>query len=392
MQRISSSSLQERYSSYPGAGLTPRKLSALFQAADLGDIREQMEFYEEMEEKDAHLASILQTRKVAVQGMKYRIQPYTNNLLDQEIAGFVKAVFAALDFDQIILNILDAVGKGFSVNEILWEERLGKVVVDSIEWINPKKISFSQGEKPRLLDARTGTSMEPPRWKLIFHRCTLRSGAVMRAGLLRTVAWVYLFKNYALKDWNVYNEVFGIPLRLGKYDASASPEDRESLRRAIASLGSDAAAVISKNTEIEFVEAHGKGSGQENPFMAMAEFCNREMSKAILGQTLTTDVSHGTGTYSAAKVHHRVRRDITQSDADSLASTLQSQLIKPLVGFNFGWDRNLPSLNFYFEEDIDLKAMSETYKNLNDMGVFIPYEHIAEVFGLPRSEVVGRKS
>ncbi len=390
-QRVSVGSLQERNSNYPGAGLIPGKLSAIFRAADQGDIREQIELYEEMEEKDSHLASILQTRKVAVQGMKYRIQPYTNNSVDREIADFVRAVFAALDFDQIIITILDALGKGFSVHEILWGERAGKVVVETIEWINPKRISFSQGEKPLLIETATGTMFEPPMWKLIFHRCILRSGSVVRAGLLRTVAWVSLFKNYALKDWNVYNEVFGIPLRLGRYDATASPEDRESLRRAIASLGTDAAAIISKNTEIEFVEAQGRSSGQGNPFMAMAEFCNREMSKAILGQTLTTDVSQATGTYSAAKVHHQVRRDIIQSDADSLASTLRGQLIKPLVGFNFGWDRNLPYLHFYFEEDVDLKAMSETYRNLNDMGVCIPHDHIAEVFGLPTLEVKGGK-
>jgi phage gp29-like protein len=390
-QRVSTGSLQERHSSYPGAGLSPGKLSAIFRSADQGDIREQIELYEEMEEKDSHLASILQTRKVAVQRMRYRIQPYTNNSPDREIADFVRAVLAAIDFDQILIAILDALGKGFSVNEILWGERESKVVVKNIEWIHPKRISFSQGEKPRLIEIQSGTIFTPPLWKVIFHRCTLRSGSVVRAGLLRTVAWVYLFKNYALKDWNVFNEVFGIPLRLGRYDASASPEDRESLRRSIASLGSDAAAIISKNTEIEFVEAHGRGSGQENPFMAMAEFCNREMSKAILGQTLTTDVSQATGTYSAAKVHHQVRRDIIQSDADSLASTLRGQLIKPLVGFNFGWDRNLPYLHFYFEEDIDLKAMSETYRNLTDMGVCIPHDHIAEVFGLPRSEVFGGK-
>jgi phage gp29-like protein len=70
---------------------------------------------------------------------------------------------------------------------------------------------------------------------------------------------------------------------------------------------------------------------------------------------------------------------------------LRGQLIKPLVGFNFGWDWNLPYLHFYFEEDIDLKAMSETYRNLTDMGVGIPHDHIAEVFGLPRSEVLEGK-
>jgi phage gp29-like protein len=383
-QRAYVSSLQDRYSSYPAARLTPGRLSAIFQAADLGEIREQIELYEEMEERDAHLASILQTRKVAVQGMRYRIVPYTNNTQDLKIADFVRTVLASLNFDQIILNILDALGKGYSVNEILWGVNDGQVVVDSIDWINPKRISFAQGEEPRLIEEQGLAITELQPWKVIFHRCMLRSGSVVRAGLLRSVAWVYLFKNYALKDWNIFNEVFGMPLRLGKFDPTASPEDRESLFRAITSLGSDAAAIISKNTEIEFVETHGRGGSQENPFGAMAEFCNREMSKAILGQTLTTDVSQATGTYGAARVHHQVRRDIIQSDADSLSSTLRGQLMKPLVGFNFGWDRNLPNLQFYFEEDVDLKALSETYKNLNEMGVSIPQEHIAAVFGLPK--------
>jgi phage gp29-like protein len=42
----------------------------------------------------------------------------------------------------------------------------------------------------------------------------------------------------------------------------------------------------------------------------------------------------------------QVRRDIVQSDADSLAATLQRQLVRPLVGFNFGWDCRLPQVQF----------------------------------------------
>ncbi len=381
--RLYPGSDRERHSSYPSAGLTPGRLAAIFRAADQGDIREQMELYEEMEEKDAHLAAILQTRKVAVQGLEYRIVPAAATGEDRRIADFVSAVLARLDFDQIIMNILDALGKGFSVNEIIWGVRDNRVVVEAVEWINPKRVSFIHGEQPQLINPDGYTVLTPPPWKLIFHRCLLRSGAVVRAGLLRAVAWVYLFKNYALKDWNVFNEVFGMPLRLGKFDAAATPEDREILSRAIQSLGSDAAAIISKNTEIEFVEAPGRG-GQENPFMAMAEFCNREMSKAILGQTLTTDVYRATGTYSAARVHHEVRRDIVQSDADSLAATLQGQLLRPLVGFNFGWDRSLPVFQFYAEEDVNLREMAETYEKLMAMGVRIPPDHIAEVFHLPR--------
>jgi phage gp29-like protein len=351
-----------------------------------------MELYEEMEEKDAHLAAILQTRKVAVQGLRLQLLPASEGERDREIADFVQRVIEALDFDQIIMNILDALGKGFSVNEIVWGVRGDRVVVEEVEWLDPKRVSFARGEKPELLLPGAREPVAPPPWKLIFHRCILRSGSVARAGLLRTVAWVYLFKNYALKDWNVFNEVFGMPLRLGKYDPAATPEDREILSQAIRSLGSDAAAIISKNTEIEFVEAVGRGGGQENPFMAMAEFCNREMSKAILGQTLTTDVYRATGTYSAARVHEAVRRDIVQSDADSLAATLQRQLVRPLVGFNFGWDCRLPQVQFLPPEEVKLPELAETYGKLASMGVGLSPAHLAAMCGWPLREVERQES
>ncbi len=118
------------------------------------------------------------------------------------------------------------------------------------------------------------------------------------------VGWMYLLKNFALKDWAAFNEVFGMPLRLGKYDTTASPADREALVQAVRNLGSDAAGVISKATEIEFVEAASR-SGGANPYQLMADFCNREMSKAVLGQTLTTDTTGATGTYAAATCKRR---------------------------------------------------------------------------------------
>ncbi len=49
-------------SSYPSQGLTPERLAAIFREADAGDVRRQAELFEEMEEKDAHLGSVLQTR------------------------------------------------------------------------------------------------------------------------------------------------------------------------------------------------------------------------------------------------------------------------------------------------------------------------------------------
>ena len=115
---------------------------------------------------------------------------------------------------------------------------------------------------------------------------------------------MYLLKRYAIKDWAVFAEIFGMPLRLGKYEPSASQSDKDALVMALKSLGTDAAGIISKATEIEFVEASQRLSGNANPYETLVNFCNREMSKAVLGQTLTTDTSGATGTYSAGKIHN----------------------------------------------------------------------------------------
>jgi phage gp29-like protein len=386
-RELASVSLAERWSSYPSVGLTPTRLAEIFREADQGDGYRQMELFEEMEEKDAHLAAILQTRKLAVLGKDYEVLPYAKTPEDERLAGAVgEMVYTIPDLEGAFLDLLDAIGKGFALGELIWEVAGGAARVKAIKWVPQKKVTFGEDLTPRLLAPEAPwQGVEPPPWKLIYHRYKARSGHASRAGVLRVVGWMYLLKNYALKDWAAFNEVFGMPLRLGKYDATASPADREALVRAIRNLGSDAAGVISKATEIEFIEAASRG-GKTNPYQAMAEFCNREMSKAVLGQTLTTDTAGSTGTYATARVHDLVRRDLVQADAQALGTTLREQLLRPLVGFNFGWEMPVPWFRFKYEEGEDLKTLSEVYRNLAALGVPLSPEHLSERFGIPWAE------
>ena len=377
-------SLAERWSTYPSVGLTPNRLAEIFREADQGDVYRQVELFEEMEEKDAHLAALMQTRKLAVLSKDYEVLPYSKSPEDQQISEFVgEAVYAIPNLEEALLDLLDAVGKGFALAELIWEVAGGRAQVTELKWIPQKKATFRESLSPRLLTPKAPwQGEEPPPWKVIYHRYKARSGYASRAGVLRVVGWMYLLKNFALKDWAAFNEVFGMPLRLGKYDPAASQADREALVRAVRNLGSDAAGVISKATEIEFVEAGSQG-GKANPYQSMAEFCNREMSKAVLGQTLTTDTTGATGTYAAATVQAQVRRDLVEADAQALATTLREQLLRPLVGFNFGWDRPVPWFRFRYEEEEDLKTLSEVYRNLAALGVPLSAEHLAERFGIP---------
>ncbi len=121
-RELSAVSLAERWSTYPSAGLTPNRLAGIFREADQGNVYRQMELFEEMEEKDAHLTAILQTRKMAVLGKDYEVMPYAETPEDEGIAAQVgEIVYGIPNLEEAFLDLLDAIGKGFALSEIFWE-------------------------------------------------------------------------------------------------------------------------------------------------------------------------------------------------------------------------------------------------------------------------------
>ncbi|MFH1021040.1 MAG: DUF935 family protein, partial [Pseudomonadota bacterium] len=299
--------VMNRWSDYPSFNLTPERLRAILWQGDQGYMRYLMELYEEMEEKDAHLAAILQTRKLAVLGRPLEIAPASDDAKDQEIAQFVDEQIQAIpDLQGDLMDLLDALGKGYAASEIHWEYQNNRTVVAGLEWIPAKCVSFVNSPTPLIITEANGAGIAPPLWKILFHRNRGRSGDVCRGGVLRSCTLPYLLKSYNWKFWAVYNEVHGMPLRVGKYNQTASSEDRKAIKEALKSIGSDAYAVISENTSIEFVEAAKAGTGKVLPYEVLIQVCNREMSKAVLGQTLTTESSPGSGTL-AGNAHENVR-------------------------------------------------------------------------------------
>jgi phage gp29-like protein len=384
MEEVAAVQVQDKYSTYPSNGLTPVRLAQIFREADSGDVLRQMELFEEMEEKDPHLFSQLQTRKNAVTGLDFEIISFSDDEYDKRIADFVKEEIESIEaIEDVFLDLLDAIGKGIATSEIIWGVDSGRYVIDDIKWRHQKKFFWDENDSFKVMTEEFPNGMEIPDNKFIVHRYKARSGHPSRAGVLRVVAWMYLFKNYDVKDWVSFCEVFGMPLRLGKYNPSASEEDKEALMKALVMLGTDAAGIIPDNTEIDFKESSKTTS--INVYEALAKYCDSQISKAILGQTLTSD--SGGGSYAQSKTHNEVRHDLTVADCKALASTIRRDLIRPLVLFNFGEDKRIPYLRFDCEEAGDLKETAGIYKTLiNDIGLKIATAHIYKKFSIPKPE------
>lgn len=384
--RVAVGDVNDKFSTYPSNGLTPKRLARIFRAADDGDVREQMELFEEIEEKDPHLFSQLQTRKLAVTGLDWEVQPFSSSETDKAVADFVDRQLKGFeDLDSIFIDMLDAIGKGVSVMEIEWGIGAdGSNVIEDIVYVHPKKLVWnSQTDEMEICTREFPSGITLPENKFVVHKYKAKSGHTSRNGILRVVAWMYLFKNYDVKDWVAFCEIFGMPLRLGKYSQAASEKDKKALMEAIYNLGSDAAGIIPDSTVIEFIESQKTTSVEI--YEKLARYCDEQVSKAVLGQTLSSD--SGGGSYAQGKVHNEVRHDLTVADAKALAVTIRRDIIRPLVEYNFGYGVDIPLFGFDCQEAEDQKETVEIYRTLVcDMGLKVPESHLYRKFNIPKPE------
>ncbi|MFA5183298.1 MAG: DUF935 family protein [Syntrophales bacterium] len=390
LEEVAVQTIRDRYASYPSQGLTPQRLASIFKEADQGDVMRQAELFEEMEEKDLHLGGILQTRKLAVTGLDWEMLPASDSAEDKKIAAAAKEMIEYIEnLEDALKDTMDAVGKGFDVQEILWDMSEGQVWAKEIKWIHQRRFTFNTAtvllEHPRLLtDASPTWGEELLPNKFIVHKYRARSGATARGGLLRPCSFMYLFKNYDIKNWVIFNELFSVPMRVGKYKPGAGTEEKDALKRAVFNLGVDAAAVISDNTIIELLESTRRGDA--GVYSALAEFCDKAMSKGVLGHTGSSDSTPGKlGGEDQAKL---VRQDLKADDAKAIAKTYKFQLLKPWTAYNYGPDKGVPILKFHHEDEGDLEKIARIYgvlvKDANFEG--IPETHVNERFGIPRAK------
>lgn len=374
---------------YIADGLTPATLATIFREADAGDMRRQAELFESLCEKDTHILGEITKRRQAIVDVEFRVRPASEDARDVRVAEFVQEIldnFTEDDDDLVALQ--HAVGNGYACEEIEWDVSSGQAVPVAFNWIEPARLLFTDPAGnlrrfPRLITDANMMGEEIPAWKTIFHSYGGKSGHPTRSGILRVCAWMYLFKNYAIKDWVTFAEIYGMPIRLGKYEPGASVDDRDALVTALRSIGTDAAGVISKSTEIEFVQAQGTATSADL-YSALAGFCNKEISKALVGQTLTADVGDA-GSYAAGKVHNEIRIDLAKADSRAVAVTRRHQLIRPLVGFNFGWDTPVPFYGPVWEEEEDLEKKATWVEKLINQ-VQVPASWLRREFGIPEPE------
>lgn len=379
-------SLHSIFATHPSRGLTPSKLARIMEQAEQGDIIAQHDLFLDMEEKDGHIFAEMSKRKRALLTLDWSIEPPRNaTAAEKKQAEYAEEVLRDLDnLEDLLLDMCDAIGHGFSCLEIEWEmlgaERVPKAFNHRPqEWFQTDRATRSQ---IRLRDmSLDGAELWPFGWVMHVHRA--KSGYLSRSGLHRVLAWPFLFKNYSVRDLAEFLEIYGLPLRLGTYPSGASDDEKATLLRAVLSIGHDAAGIVPEGMMIDFKEA---AKGAADPFQYMIEWCERTQSKAILGGTLTTQADGKSSTNALGNVHNEVRHDLLEADARQVASTITRDLVYPILVLNKGGvvdRRRLPRFKFDTVEPEDIKTIADALPNLVGVGVRIPVGWANEKLRIP---------
>lgn len=387
---ISAAPIADSTRRYVADAIKPRRLAGIFKDADAGDMERQAELFELVTERDAHLLGEVTKRVNGVLNLDFTLTPAGDDARDIKIYEFAqKHMFGADGQEEILLALQQAAPFGYAGLEICWDTSTGQAVPADFEYIPPQRFIFRDDKgylsrRPKLVTDEAGMGIEIDPWKVILHTYGGKSKHPAKSGVLRPCCWMYLFKHYTIQDWITFCEVYGMPMRVGKYDPAASEADKKALAKAIMGMATDAAGIISSNTIIEFIASAAQGSGHQTYSQAI-DFFNKEISKAMLGQTLSAELG-SSGSLAATETHNEIRLDLLESDGRALAATIEKQLIRPLVGFNFGWDAPLPKYQAALKKNDDLSSKSTWVTSLLNCGVTMPLKWLRESFNIPEPE------
>lgn len=363
--------------------------------------------FEEMEAKDAHLHSILMTRRNGVLARPRVMEAAGTEESELEIARWTDRALAAVpDLDAALGHLLGAMAYGMAVLEVVWGyDAQGRIVPVRLKPRAPWRFCFDAEGALALNDdplaelagdARAQNSgAHPPRWD---HPIASRTRALpprkfivmcfgadderpYGRGLCERVYWLWWFKKNNVKFWAMFNEKFGAPTVVAKHRAGLNQAERDRLLEMLGTIQSDAGITLPEGIELDLLESARRGSSET--YRDMAAFCNEEMSRAVLGQTLTVSEGQRSSSLAMARVHEAVRFDYIRADASLLMSVVNNQLVRWMTDFNFGERAVAPRWSVDLVPDLDVEIEAQVDRQLLQMGVPLPLRHFYEKYRRP---------
>jgi len=333
--------------------------------------------------RDAHVKAVMRKRILAVIAREWTVEPASDRPEDEAAAELVRAALLRFPFDKSCKGLLQAIRDGYAVAEVIW----APVTIEGRTWVlpqavkpkNPSRFVFGPSGDLRLLTWSNMLQGEelPARKFVVTRDGEEETEDPYGLGLGNALFWPVFFKRKGVAFWLTFADKFGAPTSVGTYPAGATPEEQQKLLEALRALAQDTGVVIPEGMEIKFLEAQRYGT--VNTYEQLARWCDEQISEAVLGETLSTNIGD-TGSRAASETHNEVREELTDADADLLCGALNDQLIRWIVEINLP-GATPPSVWRHSADDEDLSLRATRDKTICEMGFEPSLDYIHETYG-----------
>lgn len=308
--------------------ISAANMAVAVRSAENGDTRLLFTFYRDNILTWSHLQAEFSKRKLAVLTQPVSVIPWNQtDPLDVAASEACKDVIESVpDWIRAMSHLLDSTLFPVAVVEKVFEVVDGRYRLAKLIPVPHHLLDFTTGylriRQPDPDGRARHELLEPDPDRYIVHRAHLLSSPDKLGGPMRALIYWWLFATQSRDWWLRFLQRYGIPIMVGKYPHGAD-DQRKLLLRAMSTLNRSVGLAVTKDTQLEFAEVANLSG---DSFIAVQEFANKEVSKLILGQTLSAD-SQPTGIGSGnAALHNDVRNDLAMFDRVSLAQTLRDQL------------------------------------------------------------------
>lgn len=278
---------------------------------------------------------------------------------DEKIKDEFKKIFNP----DVVSQILETYLYGLNVFEVNYKEKEGLVYPRLVQR-DFRQFKFNDASE--FVFNAGGSEQSIPPLKVIYALNRANFRKVYGDGLLKKLYFPVKMKNASLKFWFRFLEKFGSPWAIAK----TSYEPDEMAAEVQAMLSGDS-AVIDTDEEITLVQPTSNVD-----FTRLPAYLDNQISKAILGANLTSDVKEGS--YAAAKTHNEIREDLAANDGKILVFVMNKAIsfFKEINGYNGELYAKL------FDEDAPNTERAARDKTLYDMGFTPTKKYITSAYNI----------
>jgi SPP1 gp7 family putative phage head morphogenesis protein len=321
-------------------------------------------------ELDGHVEAVTGKRRDAVTTANWQFVDKEGKPVDA-----INQLIDSVGFEELLEEIINSKFWGYSILEPTFYQN------EDGSWEMSPNLIPRLNYRPELgIVAKDSTAEDGINIREGYYAKTIMEvGKVKDLGLYLKAAPYQVLKRGGLGDWALFVQVFGNPIVDATWDGFDEGQ-RLKLLEAITALGSGGALVRPAGTDVKLIENKTNANGDlQDKFMS---FLNKEISKALLGSTETTESSTSSG-YAQSQTHADQDERKNESDINFTRRILNSRFMPILKAHGF----DVSGGRFIIEgedNELTVKESFDMQMRLLDKGLPIDDDFFYETYGIPK--------